>query len=660
VRPPGSSLTLVAAVALTACVSAQRGGSVNWPTYGSDAGGLKYSPLTDIHRDNVQSLVVAWTWEPGEQPIPPAAGQKGARPGMFQATPLAIGDTLFLSTPYNRVVALDGSTGRQLWAWDPEAWRVHGQPNVGTGFVHRGVAAWSDGRERRIFINTRWRLVALDAATGRPIASFGRGGEVDLTENLSRPVPRKEHYANSSPPVVWGDLVIVGNAVGDRLSYRGDPPGDVQAFDVRTGRRVWTFEPVPRPGAFGNETWEDDSWRHIGHVNVWAPFTVDSARGLVYLPVSTPSNDWYGGERKGDNLFAESLVCLDARTGQRVWHFQVTHHGLWDYDLPAPPNLATVTHQGRRRDVVVLPTKQGFLFVFDRVTGAPLWPIEERPVPPSDVPGERAARTQPFPTRPAPYARQGFSVDDVIDFTPAVKSAALAEIAKYRIGPLYEPPTLAGTVSMPGTIGGSGWGGAAIDPVTGWAYLKATNSPALSRVRRVPSPNDTVDAPYVVDLENSSLGVTVAEGPEGTTRAAGRLPIGKPPYGTLTAIDLNSGDHVWQVPLGDSPQLRSHPALRGVALPERLGVVGSAGSVVTRGGLVFTTGGGRVLHAMDARTGATRWEHDLGQNGVANPMTYRTREGRQFLVIATGIGPAARLVAFALPVTTPQRSTSSR
>jgi quinoprotein glucose dehydrogenase len=347
-------------------------------------------------------------------------------------TPLAINDTLYLSTPFNRVVALDANDGRELWSFDPQPWKTVGQPSNGTGFVHRGVATWTDGRQRRVFMNSRSRLFALDAATGKPIASFGQGGEIDLTRDLSRPV-RTEHYTNTSPPVVWGDLVIVGNGVGDRLAYRNDPPGDIQAFDVRTGRRVWRFRTVPAPGETGNDTWRDSSWAYAGHTNVWAPFTVDSARGLVYLPVGTPTNDWYGGERKGANLFAESILCLDARTGRRVWHFQVTHHGLWDYDLPAPPALATVTHEGRRVDVVVVATKQGFLFVFDRVTGRPLWPIEERRVPASDVPGEEAWTTQPFPTKPAPFTRQGFTRDDVIDFTPAVKAAALEEIAKYPL-----------------------------------------------------------------------------------------------------------------------------------------------------------------------------------------------------------------------------------
>ena len=328
--------------------------SGEWKTYGGDPGAMKFSPLAQITRDNVHLLQSAWEWRTGERPD----SATGARPGLFEATPLMIGDTLFLSTPYNQVVALNGSTGSELWRYDPRAYDA-GQPPNGMGFVHRGVAAWSDGKSRRIFLNSRWRLIALDAATGKPISSFGTGGEIDLTADLIHPANRL-HYTNTSPPLVWRDLVILGNGVADRLTYQGDPPGDVQAFDVRTGKRMWRWSPIPREGEYGAETWEAGAWRRVGHTNVWAPFTVDSARGLVFLPVSTPSNDYYGGARKGDNLFAESLVALDARTGRRVWHFQTVHHGLWDYDPPAPPLLATVHKGGRPVDLVALPGKTGF------------------------------------------------------------------------------------------------------------------------------------------------------------------------------------------------------------------------------------------------------------------------------------------------------------
>jgi len=408
------------------------------------------------------------------------------------------------------------------------------------------------------------------------------------------------------------------------------------------------FRPIPQPGEFGNDTWADSSWSSMGHTNVWAPFSVDVRRGLVYLPVSTPSNDWYGGERGGNNLFGESLVCLDARTGKRLWHYQLVHHGLWDYDPPTAPILATIRPGGRARDVVVQLTKQGFTFVFDRATGEPIFPIEERVVPRSDVPGERSSPTQPFPTRPAPFAKQGFTEDDVIDFTPEVKRLALAEVRQYRTGPLYTPPSLQGTITAPGAIGGAGWGGGAIDPARGILYVKATNSPQLMKVNAVASWSDTVQARYANEL-GRRLGVRREDPGTGGGARVPDLPINKPPYGTLTAIDLNRGERLWQVVLGDSPEIRRHPLLQGATLPPLLGVAGSPGPMATRGGLIFVTGGGNVLYALDARDGRTLWSHDFGRVAYANPMTYRASDGRQYVVVATGAGSDAELVAFAVP-----------
>jgi quinoprotein glucose dehydrogenase len=610
--------------------------AVGWPVYGGDQGATRHSPLADINRRNVANLHVAWTWKPGEKALP----EYGTQPGTFQNTPLMIDDVLYVSTPYNRVVALEARTGRELWRYDPEPFK-DGQPPNGTGFVHRGVAAWRDEAGRlKIFMNSRYRLICLDAASGTPVSSFGDNGIVNLTNGLSWTVnPR--HYTNTSPPVVFRNLVILGNGVGDRLMYRNDPPGDVRAFDARTGAIVWTFRPIPRPGEFGNDTWGESSWQFTGHTNVWAPISLDEARGLIYLPLSTPSNDYFGGRRPGANLFAETLVCLDAATGVRKWHYQIVHHGLWDYDLPAAPVLVPITVNGRRIDAVVQLTKQGFAFVFDRVSGEPVWPIEERAVPASDVPGEHAWKTQPFPTKPPAFSEQGVSLEDAFDLTPELREQARAELSKYKLGPLYTPPSMQGTIMRPGVIGGANWGGGAYDSSSGLLYVKSSNTPAILRLGAPDrSPNnpraDEVDAAIV----NRGGNAVFHDG----------LPLLKPPYGHLTAIDLNRGEIAWRVPFGDSPALRSHPALKDVALPAKLGVAGAPGAIVTAGGLVFVGGSDTALNAVDAATGETLWRGSLAQRSTATPMTYRTSgaDARQYVVIATGQGENAEMVAFAL------------
>jgi len=624
---------------------------VEWPVQGGDPGSQHYSPLTTIGPGNVAELRPAWRWRTGERPTRSAGGEE-VRPDRFEATPVMLGDTLYLSTPYNQAVALDAGSGRLLWRFDPDATRLGAIGGDHAGFVHRGIAVWTAPGERRVFLNSRSWLFALDARTGRPIDSFGSAGAVDLTRGLRWPVNPKD-YGNTSPPVVWRNLVVVGSSIADGLVYDRDPPGDVQAFDVRTGERVWHWDPIAQPGQPGSDSWQEGANARMGHANVWAPFSVDTSRGLLYLPVSTPSNDWYGGRRKGAGLFGESLVCLDARTGKLVWYYQLVHHGLWDYDPSAPPMLITLTIDGRPVEAVAQAGKTGFVYVFDRLTGKPLWPIEERAVPASDVPGEFAAVTQPVPTRPPPFARQGIADSDLVDFTPDLRERARASLRQQRLGPLFTPPSLQGTVVLPGWIGGAGWGGGAFDPIRQTMYVKATNLPTLARLVPPDPAGPSAAAGFVRDTAQTReppLYLPLSKHGALLDRffAPVLVPVIRPPYGTLTAIDLQQGSLRWQVTLGDTPEIRWHPRLRSLNLPP-LGVAGAPGPLLTGSDLLFLTGGGRVLYALDARTGATLWSWDLGRVGYANPMTYRTATGRQFVVVATGRGVDATLVAFAIP-----------
>jgi quinoprotein glucose dehydrogenase len=632
-------LSAALACALAAGALAQRSKSIEWPYYGGDQGAMKYSPIDQINRQNVSSLQTAWTWRTGERARP----DLNVGPGAFEATPIMIEDVVYLSTPFNRVVALDAASGRELWAYDPKAYE-DGPVSSGQGFVHRGIAAWRDGGTLRLFLNSRYRLICLDAKTGLPVDSFGSHGVIDVGDNLLWPI-NKKHYANTSPPVVYKDLVILGSGVGDRLMYRNDPPGDVRAWDARTGKLAWSFHTIPQKGEYGNDTWQKDAETYTGHTNVWPPMSLDEQRGLLYLPVSTPSNDFYGGRRPGNGLFGDTLVCLDAATGKRKWHFQLVHHGLWDYDPPAAPTLATITVGGRKIDAVVQLTKQGFAYVFDRVTGTPVWPIEERAVPQSDVPGEQSSPTQPFPTRPPAFTPQGASLDDAFDLTPELKTAAQAEMKKYRSGPLFTPPSLQGTITRPSVWGGADWGGGAFDPDSGLLYVKSV---ALGGVARI-QPFDRTAAgarAAEVDAEYVNRGLAAAFN-------NGVIPFFKPPYAHLTAIDLNTGTIAWQVPFGDFPALREYLQKMNVPLPDRLGAQGPAGAIVTGGGLVFIGGGDAAFHAIDKANGHDLWSAATAET-TGTPMTYLTSSGKQFVVVATGRGADATLVAFALPAREPR------
>ena len=461
------------------------GTATDWLSYGGDKASSKYSPLTQIGRDNFNRLRIAWTWRSAEEEV---AKSNQLKTWVWEATPLMVEGVLYISTSLSQVAAIDAATGKTQWIYDPETWK-NGTPS-NNGFVHRGVAYWADGDDQRIFFGTGdGYLICLNAQTGKPIPTFGHEGRIDLTQGLGRTVDR-HLYGVSSPPIICRDIVVMGSKVNDVPLAPEMPPGDARGFDVRTGKQQWIFHAIPRQGEFGNETWKDGSWKTTGAANVWTMMSADEALGYVYLPFSTPSDDHYGVHRPGDGLFGESLVCLDARTGKRVWHFQTVHHGLWDYDLPCAPNLIDIRADGKPVKAVAQMSKQGFCYVFDRVTGKPIWPFEEKPVPQSTVPGERTSPTQPFPTKPAPFDRQGVNENDVIDFTPTLRKQALAILDRYNYGPLFTPPSLEKpTIEMPGIAGGASWSGAACDPETGICYVSSVTLPYAATLTKISVPN---------------------------------------------------------------------------------------------------------------------------------------------------------------------------
>ena len=626
---------------------------VAWRAYAGDHASTKYSPLGEIDKQNVGDLEVAWRWDSIDNAVLEA--DSTLRVFVNEATPLMVGGVLYTSTALSQAAAIDAATGETIWSYDPGTWEDGTPANV--GFVHRGVAYWEEGDERRILYATgdAW-LIALDAGTGEPIADFGDNGRVDLTKGLRRPIDRSL-YAVSSPPVIVRGVVVVGATVLDsfavfRMPDAAMPPGDVRGFDVRTGEQKWVFQTIPQEGEYGNETWLEESWKTTGSTNVWTWMSADEELGYVYLPVSTPTNDFYGGHRLGDNLFAESLVCLNAETGERVWHFQTVHHGIWDYDLPAAPNLVDITVDGREILALAQVSKQGFTYVFDRVTGEPVWPIEERETPPSSVPGESAAATQPFPSKPAAFERQGLTEDDLIDFTPELRQAALEAIAEYDYGPLFSPPTQKGVIAVPGLVGGASWSGAAVHPETGMLYVPSYSLPTIMTVNQ----SEEEDAPYAY-TGRFAYGPNIMDG----------LPVIKPPYGRITAIDLNTGEHAWMRPVGNGP--RNHPALEDLDLPAlgwdrrtfplltesllfaaQMGIVADR-KVSDRGNAMTydSESNEAFLRAFDPDTGALLAEIPLPGNATGNPMTYMTG-GRQYIAVPIGgASERAELVVLALP-----------
>ncbi|MGB1656902.1 MAG: PQQ-binding-like beta-propeller repeat protein [Longimicrobiales bacterium] len=615
----------------------------DWPHYARDLAASKYSPLDQISAENVGDLEVAWVWESADYRLGGEHEGASVNPN-YQATPIKIGDRLYTSTNMGQAVALDPSTGEEVWRYDPYA---SGLRDVPAGRSNRGVAYWSDGTEERILLGSGEYLVSLDAATGQPDADFGGTGAVNLADD---PDPRVLTYSWTSAPLVVRDVVVVGTTpMVPNRNWTTAPPGYVRAYDIRTGELRWRFNPIPEPGDPAIETWADSSWVYSGNGNVWTLMSADADLGHVYLPLKTTTNDWYGGARPGDNLYGESVVAVDADTGERIWHYQMVRHGLWDYDPPAAPNVLDVVVDGVPRKVVAQVTKQAFVFAFDRETGEPIWPIEDRPVPPSPVPGEVAAETQPYPTHPAPFDHQGITVDDLIDFTPELRTEAEDILDDFVYGPMFTPPTVRGvdgkrgTILMPGWVGGANWGGAAVDPETGLMYIPSVTSPNVTALVPPPLP-DSSDHRYIRGLPRE-------------VPMPGGLPLLKPPYGRITAIDMNSGEHVWMQANGPGP--RDHPAIADLDLPW-LGQRGRPAPLLTRTLLFIGEGtedalsilpiaGGKAFRAWDKETGDVVWEMDLPAGTSGAPMTYLSN-GRQFIVVAVGDrDTTGRLIALALP-----------
>lgn len=671
----------------------------DWPAYGGGPDNIRYSTLAQINRQNVAQLRVAWTFDTGD-----------AFPGSeFQCNPLILNGVLYATTPQSNVVALNAATGELHWRFEP------GQGSRAIGKMrNRGLAYWSDGGQTRILAAWRQYLYSLDAQTGRPDPKFGADGRIDLRDDLGR--EPKNMVSMTTPGLVYKDLVIVGGAMSETLPAS---PGDIRAYEVRTGKLRWSFHTIPHPGEFGYDTWPKDAWTYSGAANNWAGMSVDLERGLLFVPTGSAAFDFYGANRVGDNLFASALIALKADTGERVWHFQEVHHDIWDRDLPSPPSLVALQRDGKRIDAVAQTTKSGYVYVFERQTGKPLFPIEERPVPASDLPGEVTAKTQPFPLQPAPFARQILTKDMLTDRTPAAHEAVLARFNSVRSAGQFVPASLPGTIIFPGFDGGAEWGGSAFDPETSLLYVNANEMPWILRMveqhqtsttsgkdlylkncascHRADLTGGPPEFPSLLKLDTKysdsevltllfqgsgrmpsfahlgspavhAIASYVMSGAD--VQAPSKLadqsfmkymndgynrfldpdgyPAVKPPWGTLSAINLSTGNYAWQIPLGEYPKLAS----QGI---HNTGSENYGGPVVTAGGLIFigATSYDKKFHAFDKATGKLLWETTLPAAGNATPATYEVN-GRQYVVIAAGGGKSpdpsgGTIVAFSLP-----------
>jgi quinoprotein glucose dehydrogenase len=666
------SLGVLAALTGAATMRPPQGATGEWTAYAGTNASAKYSPLEQISKDNVARLQIAW-----RQSVVPVEARRGRATvplaTNFQVTPLMVGGRIFATTGDGTVVALDPGSGQVQWSHVPGE-LLRGGADVPTAptrtvlsgrSVNRGLAYWSSGNDARVVAIIGHSLFALDAKTGTPATGFGTNGIVDLRAGHRAPATSARW---NSVPLIVKDVIVIGGTANRADGHA--LPGDIRGYDVRTGRLLWTFKVIPDVAEPGRETWLGDSATFAGNAGVWGLMSADDELGYIYAATETPSalgGDFWGGKRPGDNLYAESIICIDARTGRKVWHFQGIHHGIWDYDFNSAPNLVDITVDGRRIKAVAEVSKQAFVYVLDRVTGKPVWPIEERAVAKGDTPGEWYAPTQPFPTKPPAYDQQGVTTDDLIDFTPELRAEAIRILSKYRHGPLFTPPSVAnaadgtkGAVQMPGAAGGSNWTGAGVDPETGIMYVTSVHSPYIAELVKGSDPegapaNGPVGAAgrqveWTVRRGPAVIGAWL-EGPQG-------LPIFKPPYGRLVAIDLNKGEILWTKANGNGP--RDHPAIKHLNLPP-LGQPGRVAPLVTKS-LVFLGeggnsavvalppgGGGKMFRAYDKKTGEVGWEMELPAGTTGAPMTYM-HNGKQYIVVATGwAGVAGELIALAVP-----------
>lgn len=620
-----------------------------WPSYAADSGSTKYTSLGQVDGGNFENLEIAWRWQSidGELDLEQLV-ENGSDIsfGRLQATPLMVDGVLYMLTALNQVAAIDAASGTMLWSHDPQVY-LSGPSMSPLGFHHRGVAYWNDGDQSRILLATNdGYIISLDANSGAVDENFA-GGRIDMTVGI----PRAERdvmdwqgaqpVGSVSPPVVVGDTLVVQQITSNRPHFKERPPTWIRGYDIPTGALKWTFHGIPQQGEFGVETWQEESWRYTGNGGAWSQLSADQELGYVYLPMEAPTNDFYGGHRPGDNLFTQSLVALDADTGERVWHFQMVHHGIWDYDTPAAPNLMDITVDGREIKAIAQVTKQGFTYVFDRATGVPVWPIIEREVPPSTIPGERASPTQPFPTKPPAFSPQGLTIDDLIDFTPELRAQAIEILNDYTYGPLFTPPSLPrddghrGTILRPGAGGGANWPGAGIDPEAGVLFIPSSDNPTV---------------PFMGTLELGESNFRYTRVVNQGVRGPQGLPILKPPYSTITAIDMNDGEILWQVANGDgSARVENNPALEGIDLPP-LGGGGRHPVLVTSTLLVHAqnTSDGPKLIARDKLNGEELAAIALPGNASAAPMSFSV-EGKQYIAISVSGQVAPELIVYALP-----------